>query len=45
MARGDSLLDELDAMSEEFSRRFGMRPASNGLRGWLPPVDVWETER
>ena len=44
MARGDSLLDELDAMSEEFSRRFGMRPAANGLRGWLPPVDVWETE-
>ena len=43
MARGDSLLDELDAMSEEFSRRFGMRPASSGLRGWLPPVDVWET--
>lgn len=44
MARGDSLLEELDAMSEEFSRRFGMRPAANGLRGWLPPVDVWETE-
>jgi HSP20 family protein len=44
MARGDSLLEELDAMSEEFSRRFGMRPAASGLRGWLPPVDVWETE-
>ena len=42
--RGDSLLDELDAMSEEFSRRFGLRPAPTGLRGWLPPVDVWETE-
>jgi len=41
--RGDALVDELDAMSEEFSRRFGMRPAPNGLRGWLPPVDVWET--
>ncbi len=41
--RGDSLLEELDAMSEEFSRRFGLRPATNGLRGWLPPVDVWET--
>jgi HSP20 family protein len=42
--RGDSLLEELDAMSEEFSRRFGLRPAPTGLRGWLPPVDVWETE-
>ncbi len=42
--RGDSLLDELDAMSEEFSRRFGLRPAPTGLRGWLPPVDVWETQ-
>ncbi len=43
MAHREALLDELDAMSEEFSRRFGLRPASNGLRGWLPPVDVWET--
>jgi HSP20 family protein len=42
--RGDSLLEELDAMSEEFSRRFGLRPAPTGLRGWLPPVDVWETD-
>ena len=42
--RGDALLDELDAMSEEFSRRFGVRPAPSGLRGWLPPVDVWETQ-
>ena len=42
--RGDSLLDELDAMSEEFSRRFGLRPAPTGLRGWVPPVDVWETQ-
>jgi len=42
--RGDALLDELDAMSEEFSRRFGLRPAPSGLRGWLPPVDVWETQ-
>ena len=42
--RGDALLEELDAMSEEFSRRFGLRPAPTGLRGWLPPVDVWETE-
>ena len=31
-------------MSEEFSRRLGMRTAENGLRVWLPPVDVWETE-
>jgi HSP20 family protein len=42
--RGDALLDELDAMSEEFSRRFGLRPAPTGLRGWVPPVDVWETQ-
>jgi pimeloyl-ACP methyl ester carboxylesterase len=25
-------------------RRVGLRPASNAqFRGWVPPVDVWET--
>jgi HSP20 family protein len=42
--RGDSLLDELDAMTEELSRMAGIRPATSTLRGWLPPVDIWETE-
>ena len=44
--RGDNLLDELDAMGEQISRAFGLRPASAGgaRGGWLPPVDVWETE-
>jgi HSP20 family protein len=43
--RGESLLDELDAMTEELSRVAGIRPATGTLRGWLPPVDIWETER
>jgi HSP20 family protein len=43
--RADGLLDELDAISEQMSRALGMRAASNGgARGWLPPVDIWETE-
>jgi HSP20 family protein len=42
--RADGLLDELDAMGEQISRALGLRPASNAqFRGWLPPVDVWET--
>jgi HSP20 family protein len=42
--RADGLLDELDAMGEQISRAFGLRPASSGqFRGWVPPVDVWET--
>ena len=42
--RADGLLDELDAMGEQISRAFGLRPAAQGqFRGWVPPVDVWET--
>jgi HSP20 family protein len=40
----DPLLAELDAMAAEMDRAFGRRPASAGARGWLPPVDVWETD-
>jgi HSP20 family protein len=43
--RGDGLLDELDAIGEQMSRALGLRAASTGgARGWLPPVDIWETE-
>lgn len=42
--RGDGLLDELDAFGEQVSRALGLRPAGNAqFRGWVPPVDVWET--
>ena len=42
--RADGLLDELDAMGEQISRALGVRPASSGqFRGWVPPVDIWET--
>jgi len=39
------LLDELDAVGEQISRALGLRPAANGgaRGGWLPPVDIWET--
>ena len=42
--RRDPLLAELDAMTEQFDRFFGLRPAQGGTRGFVPPVDVWETE-
>ena len=43
-ARAEGLLDELDAMGEQISRALGLRPASSSsFRGWVPPVDVWET--
>jgi HSP20 family protein len=43
--RRDPLLAELDAMTEAFDKMFGVRPAaSGGARGWLPAVDVWETQ-
>lgn len=43
--RADGLLDELDAIGEQMSRALGLRAATNGSsRGWLPPVDIWETE-
>lgn len=42
--RADGLLDELDAIGEQMSRALGLRAAANGgARGWLPPVDIWET--
>jgi HSP20 family protein len=42
--RADGLLDELDAIGEQMSRALGLRAASTGgTRGWLPPVDIWET--
>jgi HSP20 family protein len=40
----DPLLAELDAMSEQFQRMFGIRPAGGVQRGFVPPVDIWETE-
>jgi HSP20 family protein len=43
--RADGLLDDLDAIGEQMSRALGLRAATNGgARGWLPPVDIWETE-
>jgi HSP20 family protein len=42
--RADGLLDDLDAIGEQMSRALGLRAASTGgTRGWLPPVDIWET--
>ena len=41
--RADGLLDELDAIGEQMSRALGLEPAATGARGWLPPVDIWET--
>jgi HSP20 family protein len=42
--RADGLLDELDAIGEQMSRALGLRAATTGgSRGWLPPVDIWET--
>ena len=43
--RADGLMDDLDAISEQMSRALGLRAATHGgSRGWLPPVDIWETE-
>ena len=43
--RGDGLLDDLDAIGEQMSRALGLRAATHGgSRGWLPPVDIWETQ-
>jgi HSP20 family protein len=44
MAQRDPLLAELDAMATDMDRFLGRRAASNGAKGWLPPVDVWETD-
>jgi HSP20 family protein len=44
--RGDPLLAELQAMGEDMDRAFGRLLANQGQssRGWLPPVDIYETE-
>jgi HSP20 family protein len=43
--RADGLLDDFDAISEQMSRALGLRAATQGgARGWLPPVDIWESE-
>jgi HSP20 family protein len=44
LTQRDPLLAELDAMTETFDRMFGVRPAAGGSRGFLPAVDVFETE-
>lgn len=44
LTQRDPLLAELDAMTESFDRMFGVRPAAGGPRGFLPAVDVFETE-
>lgn len=44
LTQRDPLLAELDAMSEQFDRMFGVRSASGGPRGFLPAADVYETE-
>jgi HSP20 family protein len=42
--RAEGLLDDLDAVGEQMSRALGLRAATAGAgRGWLPPVDIWET--
>ncbi len=44
LTQRDPLLAELDAMSEQFDRMFGVRSASGGPRGFLPATDVYEAE-
>ena len=44
LAQRDPLLAELDAMAADMDRFLGRRAASSGAKGWLPPVDVWETD-
>jgi HSP20 family protein len=45
LTRRDPLLADLDAMTENFERMFGLRPAAAGNRGFLPPVDIWEDDQ
>ena len=45
LARRDPLLAELDAMTDDFERMFGLRAAPGGQRGFLPPVDIWEDDQ
>jgi HSP20 family protein len=44
LTQRDPLLAELDAMTDNFDRMFGVRPAAGGPRGFLPAADVYETE-
>ncbi|HEX3329608.1 MAG TPA: Hsp20/alpha crystallin family protein [Gaiellales bacterium] len=44
LTRRDPLLADLDAMTDSFERMFGLRAAPGGLRGFLPPVDIWEDD-
>jgi HSP20 family protein len=45
ISRRDPLLAELDAMTDSFERMFGLRAAPGGVRGFLPPVDIWEDDQ
>lgn len=45
LSRRDPLLAELDAMTDNFERMFGLRAAPGGNRGFLPPVDIWEDDQ
>jgi HSP20 family protein len=42
--RLDALARDAEAMTENFDRMFGARPAVGGPRGFLPSTDVFETE-
>jgi HSP20 family protein len=44
VSRRDPLLAELDSMAEQLQRAFGLRVAGGPARGFVPPVDIWETE-
>jgi HSP20 family protein len=44
MSRRDPLFADLDAMTDQFERMFGLRAAPGGQRGFLPACDIWETE-
>jgi HSP20 family protein len=44
MAQRDPLLAELDAAVADMDRFMGRRAANGGAKGWLPPVDVWESD-
>jgi HSP20 family protein len=45
LTRRDPLLAELDAMTDDFERMFGLRAAPAASRGFLPPVDIWEDDQ
>jgi HSP20 family protein len=44
LTQRDPLLAEPDAVTDNFDRMFGVRPAAGGPRGFLPAADVYETE-